>query len=966
MTLGGERGSVQNPFIGYATAVGWEYVPPDRAETMRGGATGILFKDTFTRQLMRLNSPFLTKDLAEELARQVGRIPPTIEGNLAAWEYLRGARTIFVPAEKRERNVRFIDTENIGNNTFQVTDEYSFTNGTRTIREDVVFLINGIPVFFVETKAAHKQEGMAEALDQIRRYHRDCPELLAILQIYALTHIIRYYYSATWNTSKKTLFNWKEETRGNFEMLVKAFCDRKNFLALLNDGLLFTRQDEELKKVVLRQHQMRAVAKLVARAGDAVKKRGLVWHTQGSGKTYTMIVTAEKILRNPDFHNPTVIMLVDRNELETQLFGNLVATGIEHIEVAESKDHLRELLSTGYRGLIVSMIHKFEGMPADINTGNEIYVLVDEAHRTTGGTLGNYLMGALPNAKFLGFTGTPIDRTQYGQGTFITFGRDDPPHGYLDRYSIGESISDGTTVPLHYTLAPNDLLIDRITLEKEFLDLAATEGVSDIAELNKALERAVNLRNMMKSPERVPKVARFVAEHFRSHIQPMRYKAFLVAVDREACAMYKKELDKHLPPEYSEVVYSPNPARDDDGMRAYYHSDEEEKRIRKAFRDPAKDPKILIVTEKLLTGFDAPVLYCMYLDKPMRDHVLLQAIARVNRPYEDDSGRRKPSGFVLDIVGIFSNLKKALAFDSTDIKGVVEDLDVLKKEFARLMEKKAADYLVLAKGKTRDKAVEAILEHFLDEKRRHEFYAFFQNLSDIYEILSPDAFLRPYIEDVDRLARMFRMVRENYDPGISVDREFSRKVAHLVQTQTASSEIGTPGRIYEIDDKILRYIEEQPVSDIEKVFNLHKGITKRVNDDSEDSPYLLSIGERADAIIQLYKDRQKTTQDTLTELKKIVEEITAALEEQKRRNMPADEFSIFWILNKSGLGDAEKNAHDMRSILRAFPHWRTSEQQVREVRQKFYSVFIQSGIKDVKAIRKQIDQILNVLRRASG
>ncbi len=146
---------------------------------MRGGATNILFKDVFTRQLIRLNDPFLTQELADELAKQVGRIPPTIEGNLAAWEYLRGAKTIFVPSEKRERNVRFIDTEDIENNTFQVTDEFSFTNGTRTIRADVVFLVNGIPVFFVETKAAHKTEGIAEALDQIRRYHRDCPELLA-------------------------------------------------------------------------------------------------------------------------------------------------------------------------------------------------------------------------------------------------------------------------------------------------------------------------------------------------------------------------------------------------------------------------------------------------------------------------------------------------------------------------------------------------------------------------------------------------------------------------------------------------------------------------------------------------------------------------------------------------------------------------------------------------------------------
>ncbi len=341
---------------------------------------------------------------------------------------------------------------------------------------------------------------------------------------------------------------------------MKTFCDRKNFLTLLTDGILFTRQDEELKKVVLRQHQMRAVENWLPGARDSVKKRGLVWHTQGSGKTYTMIVTAEKILRNPDFHNPTVIMLVDRNELETQLFGNLVATGIEHIEVAENKLHLRDLLASNHRGLIVSMIHKFEGIPAEISTRNDVYVLVDEAHRTTGGTLGNYLMGALPNATFIGFTGTPIDRTAYGQGTFVTFGRDDPPKGYLDKYSIGESISDGTTVPLHYTLAPNDLLIDRITLEKEFLDLAETEGISDIAELNKALERAVSLRNMMKSPERVPKVGRFVAEHFQSHILPMGYKAFFAAVDREACALYKKELDKYLATEYSEAIYSPSPA----------------------------------------------------------------------------------------------------------------------------------------------------------------------------------------------------------------------------------------------------------------------------------------------------------------------------------------------------------------------------------------------------------------------
>jgi type I restriction enzyme R subunit len=963
MVLGGERGSVQNPFIDYAESTKWEYVSKDKATALRGNSNGILFKEVFVDQIVRLNESFMTRELATEIIKRIGRIPPNIEGNLVAWEYLKGVKTIFVPAEKRERDVRLIDTDNIENNTFHITEEFSFTNGSKTIREDVVFLVNGIPVFFVETKAAHKKEGIAEALDQIRRYHHDCPELIAVLQLYALTHIIQYYYSATWNTSKKTLFNWKDEGGGDFETLVKTFCDRKRFITLLSDGILFTRQDEELKKVVLRQHQMRAVDKLLGRARDTGKKRGLVWHTQGSGKTYTMIVAAQKILREPVFESPTVIMLVDRNELETQLFGNLTAAGIENVEVAESKRELQEFLAADHRGLIVSMIHKFEGMPEKINTRETIFILVDEAHRTTTGTLGNYLMGALPNATYIGFTGTPIDKTAYGQGTFITFGRDDPPYGYLDKYSIAESISDGTTVPLHYTLAPNDLLIDRRTLEQEFLDLAEMEGISDVAELNKVLEKAVNLRNMMKSPERVPKVAKFVADHFRNNVEPMGYKAFFVAVDREACALYKKELDKLLPPEYSEVIYSPNP-RDDDILRTWYHSEDDEKRIRKAFRNPDKDPKILIVTEKLLTGFDAPVLYCIYLDKPMRDHVLLQAIARVNRPYEDEAGRKKPSGFVLDIVGIFNNLKKALKFDSSDIEGIVNDIDVLKARFTQLMAQEAQQYLGLARGKTRDKAVEAVLEYFLNEEIRHTFYAFFHELSDIYEILSPDSFLRPYIDDVDKLAKMYRMVRENFDPGISVDREFSRKVARLVQDHTVSSEIGEPGEIYEINDKVIRFIEGQPVSDIEKVFNLSKGIANLVRKHTEESPYLLSIGEKADAVIQLYKDRQKTTQETLAELKIIIEEINAARLEQEKRNIPMEEFSIFWLLNKTGTSDPETKAHQMKSVLNQYPHWRTSEQQARNVKQELYTVILQSGNRDIKEIKKIVDQIMSVLKRA--
>ena len=937
--LGAERRAVQNPLIQYATQIGWEYIPRDEALNLRGGETRLIFRAIFTDRMQKLNPGFLDSLLIDEIIKRLERIPPNIKGNLTAWEYLKGIKTIFVPDEKRERNIQFLDTQNINNNTFHVTDEFSFISETKPIRPDVIFLINGVPVFIIETKAAYKTEGIAEALDQIRRYHRQAPEFLALLQVYTLTHILQFYYSATWNLSRKGLFNWKDEVEGNFEDLVKSFLDKERVVKVLTDYILFTMADDELSKVILRPHQMRATSKILDRAAVPQMKKGLIWHTQGSGKTYTMIVSAQKIMDDPVFSNPTVIILVDRNELESQLFTNLESAGIKSIEVAQSKRHLQQLLKDDNRGLIVSMIHKFDGMPGNINTRDNVFVLVDEAHRTTGGKLGNYLMGALPNATYIGFTGTPIDRTASGQSIFITFGIEDPPHGYLDKYSISESIYDGTTVQLHYSLAPNDLRVDRETLEKEFLDLREAEGVSDVEELNKVLEKAVNLRNMLKNRQRMEKIAQYVANHFNNYIEPMGYKAFLVAVDREACAMYKEELDKHLPLEYSSVVISPA-QNDSEHLEKYHISKEEEKSIRKAFRKPDEFPKILIVTEKLLTGFDAPILYCMYLDKPMRDHVLLQAIARVNRPYEDEKGRKKHSGLVLDFVGIFEKLEKALAFDSMDIEGIVHDLEVLKDCFIELIEEAKAQYLVLLKGRTGDKEVEAILEYFRDEEQRHKYYQFFREISDIYEILSPDAFLRPYIQDYENLARMYRILKDAFEPGISPDREFSRKTARLVQEHTKSGALKASLDVFEIDENTLHKIEESNASDTEKVFNLLKSIRKEVEDKSGKSPYLISIGEKAQRIAEQYIQRQTDTEQALEELKSEINDINTARRDEAEKQFPAEVFTIYWILKKENVEYAEEKAARMTNVLERFPYWKTSDQHKREVQRELYKVLV--------------------------
>jgi type I restriction enzyme, R subunit len=620
------------------------------------------------------------------------------------------------------------------------------------------------------------------------------------------------------------------------------------------------------------------------------------------------------------------------------------------------------------------MIHKFDQMPADINTRANIFVLVDEAHRTTGGDLGNYLMAALPNATYLGFTGTPIDRTAYGQGTFVVFGKDDP-QGYLDKYSIAQSIEDRTTVPLHYTLAPNELQVDRDTLEREFLSLAEAEGLSDIEELNLILDRAVTLANMLKNPERMARIAAHVADHYR---QGRRADGLQGLPGRRRPPGLRPLQGPARPAPAARILRGRlQPGHNDPAELARYHlSDDREKAIRKSFRDPAALPKILIVTEKLLTGFDAPILYCMYLDKPMRDHVLLQAIARVNRPYEDDAGRHKPAGFVLDYVGIFDKLEKALAFDSQDIKDVqqvVTDLEVLKDDFVKQMAKARADYLPVPHGYSGEKATEQVLAHFRDEDVRHAYYRFYRDLSDLYEMLSPDAFLYPYIADYDLLSRIYRVLRAAYD-SVFVDKELTRKTAKLVQEHTHGGAIQDTLEIYEINEHLLERLARDDTPDTVKIFNLHKSIQELINRQGNQAPYLYAIGERAEAVIRAFQERQTATLEALAELEKMIADIIQAEVERIAMNLSPDAFVVYFLLKQQGLPEARVIAHDSEAIFADYPHWRSSDAQERAVRTKLYGILLknlpvsggQLQLKDGGDLPALVSQLLAVAGRAGN
>ncbi len=579
------------------------------------------------------------------------------------------------------------------------------------------------------------------------------------------------------------------------------------------------------------------------------------------------------------------------------------------------------------------MIHKFDDIPEKTNTRTGIVVLVDEAHRTTGGDLGNYLMAALPNATYIGFTGTPIDNLSKGKGTFKVFGVDDE-QGYLDKYSIRESIEDGTTVMLNYALAPSDMRVDKDMLEKQFLSLAEAEGVSDIEELNAILDRAVELKEMMKAPDRVDKVARYVAEHFQQTVEPMGFKAFLVAVDRPACALYKQALDKYLPTDYSEVVYSPA-HNDAEELKQHYLSPEQEKKTRKAFTKKNEQPKILIVTEKLLTGFDAPILYCMYLDKPMRDHVLLQAIARVNRPYEDEDGQVKPYGFVLDFVGIFERLERALAFDSDVVASVIQNVDVLKALFETMMTETAPQYLPLTRGWD-DKAKERAIAHFEDKKKRDDFFKFYRQLQNLYDIISPDACLRPFIDDYQGLAELYALIRNAYSDRIYVDKELTAKTRDLLRQHTESSKLEMPGAIHELGPDELAVLKQSDSSDTTKVLNLRKILAAVVDKEAAAKPFLLSIGERAEALAQAYEDRQLATQQALLEFERLAQEYVDADAERQRLDVDENTFAIYSALKPVANQVGVDQVKQINGLFESYPQYRWNEAQESKLRIELY------------------------------
>ena len=981
-----EAGSVQFPMVRHTAEIGWMPLSPQNALAMRGGEAGLLFRSVLEEALHRFN-PWMTNDAVRSVVENVQALPSTIEGNRQMLAWLRGERQWYDETEQRHRPVRLIDFDDTSANVLHVTWEWRLKPPARKgNRADVMFVVNGVPVAIVEHKNPTDADAIERSVTQLRRYEIETPELMGAAQLFNVTHLLDYWYGVTWNLSRRYMARWKETQEESYRFAVQSFFEPTDFLRTLRDWVLFYVEDGETRKTVLRQHQRRAVDRIVERCAETVKHRGLVWHTQGAGKTFTLLTAARLVLEaKEEFRNPTVVVVVDRTELEGQLAGwvERLLGEMQQQDIAVwragSKEQLRELLATDKRGLIISMIHKFEGIEKDANPRDNIYVFIDEAHRSVARELGTYLMAALPNSTIVGFTGTPIARTAHGEGTFKIFGADDE-QGYLDKYSIAESIEDETTLPIRHMMAPSEMTVPAAQLDREFFALAEMEGVTDVDELNRVLDRAVGLRTFLTADDRVEKVAAFVAKHFQENVLPLGYKAFLVAVNREACAKYKRALDKLLPPDWTVPVYSENTndVVERPLVAELQLSEEREKDVRLMFKKASEDPKLLIVTDKLLTGFDAPVLYCMYLDKPMRDHVLLQAIARVNRPYVDTTGIGKPIGLVVDFVGVLRELRKALQFDSSDVSGAIEDLDLLMRDFQDKIIKAKASYLDHADGgrvaearaayatpggSADERLEQVVYTRFLDPNARKGFFAAYKEVEALWEILSPSAELRDHIDTFKRLAHLYAVVRNAYADRPDFVAELAHKTQRLVEESAAMYGLGNLTKAVTFDLRTLTALRKESGPDEAKVFNLVRGLQTEVESEPGLEALLRPLKERAEHVLKGLEERTTSGLAAMDLLEALAREKEAAVAAARDSILPPRAFGVYWTLKDDpaleAVGvSAMRFAEEAQALVGRFPNAAVNADEQRRLRTSLYNPLL--GVEGGERGRI-VDQTLAIL-----
>jgi type I restriction enzyme R subunit len=937
----------ENPDTTYSQF--WHYRSPEQLDR---SVNEVLLEDELRSALIRLNPEIAQKpERADEVIYALRGILSSVahtglvRANEEFLQWCTGEKTMPFGENNSHRPVRIFDFDTLSNNYGVVTNQFRVHHRETKI-PDIVLFINGIPVVVGEAKTPIRPAvSWLDGAHEIHSiYENAVPQLFVPNILSFATEGKHLYYGAVrcplefWSpwridsedTSLERALGLAEIGRELSDLLSPA-----RLLDILRNFTLFSSNKKKIRmKIIPRFQQYEGANRIVERVVDGNVKKGLIWHFQGSGKSLLMVFAAQKLRRTQSLKSPTVLVLVDRTDLDTQISETFNAADIANVESTDNIRELQTMLERDTRKIIISTIFKFRDAKPNMNTRENIIVLVDEAHRTQEGDLGRQMRAALPNAFLFGLTGTPVNKAD--KNTFWAFGAPQDASGYLSRYTFHESIRDEATLPLHFEPRLVDVHLDRQAIDDAFEAFKDEAALTD-EEADALNKKSAKMAAFLKSPERVAKIVANIASHFREKVEPHGFKAMIVTPDRYACVQYKEELDKHYPPEASVVVISTS-ANDDFEFKQKWSLDKSQQdKIVGNFCLSDSATKFIIVTAKLLTGFDAPILQTMYLDKSLKDHTLLQAICRTNRLYPN-----KNFGRIVDYFGVFDDAAKALEFDETSMQHVISNLAELREKFPSAIEAALAHFPGVDRKIDGFEGLEAAQNAIHENEKKDAFAADYKYVSKLWESLSPDNVLDPYLADYRWLTQVFESVRPAADNiGKLLWFSLGARTTELIHQHVHVGEVHQLEE-FVLDADVIENIFTNP--DPKKAKEIERELIKRFKR-HPGNPVFKKLSERLEELRDKAEQGLISSIEFVKELCKIARDTVATEKElETSGKTPQAALTELFLELKTDQTPAvvERIVADIDAIVRVvrFPGWQSTSSGEREVQKSLRSALL--------------------------
>ena len=936
---------------------GWEYIP---ASELPRTDSDVMVESHLREALIKFN-PCIAEHPAhaDTVIYKLRALISTVRPHDLVTQNERFKKLIFeensFPFDKdgRSISIKFFDYDDPTNNRFVVTNQWVYPQKVGGKRLDVVLLINGFPVAIGEMKSPVRPAiSWMDGAGDILNYEKSIPEMFVTNIFNFATEGKCFRYGAI--NAPVTLWGpWYADiphAEGDFSKVQSSLASitrKEVILDLFRFFTLFSTDKHNRKiKVVCRYQQYEGANLIVNRVKAGYPKKGLIWHFQGSGKSLLMVFAAQKLRMMKELNAPTVIIVNDRIDLSGQIFGTFSMADVPNLVPADTNAELISLLKADIRKVIVTKIFEFAKITEAVNYRDNIIVMVDEAHRTQEGDLGARMRMALPNAFFFGLTGTPINKLD--KNTFATFSPSQDQTGYMSRYSFADSVSDKATLPLHFEPVPVKLHVDQAAIDEAFEQLADEVDLTD--EERSKVARKVRMSAIMKDPNRIRAVCEHIANHFMTKVNPNGFKAQVVCYDRECCVLYKKELDRLLGEATSTIVMDTNNDKADE-YKKWRRSRDEEAKVLDDFRDPNNPLQVVIVTSKLLTGFDAPVLQVMYLDKPMKDHTLLQAICRTNRVFNQD----KTYGLIVDYIGIFDDVAKALFFDSDSVEKVISNIEGVKGKVPEMVE--ACIQFFPGVDRTRDdwEGLVAAQDCLPDDAAKDDFGAHYRALNRVWNALSPDACLNPFKADYKWLSKVYDSVRPTDERGKLIWAALGAKTLQLVHDNISVESVDTDETIMEMDAAIIEKFINGDTNVAKKHRKVEIDLTAIILAHPND-PGFVALGERMEKLREEHEAGLLTSIQFLKALLALAKDAA-----QLMRQVPPEETDptargraaltelFHSIRNENTPVIVERIVNDIDGIVKIvrFPGWQNTSTGRKEVSKNLRDVIMRKyRIKD--------------------